>query len=111
MAASGQVRYVSRRLESFDHVIRQVVEQYGFAREARYYGITTPARADEVRRGLRRSGGRLEVAVKAYTADCEGCRPGGSECRYHVLVTVYEMAAARDYMRRKADILQWGGRR
>jgi hypothetical protein len=102
------VRFITRPGESFDHYIRDQVDQAGFGQEMFYFGITDPGRAEAVRRGLRRAGKRLGVAVKAYTADCPGCRDGGPGCRYHVLFTSYDMAAARDYMRRKAAALQWG---
>lgn len=107
----GTVRYVSRRGEDFTGYIRAQVEQVGFGAELEYFGITDPARADEVRRGLRRAGKKLGVAVKAFTAGCDGCRHGGPDCRHHVLFSTYDMEVARDYMRRKAEALRWGGAR
>ena len=104
-------RYVTRRGESFDRYIRDQVEQVGFGVERKYYGIITPGRADEVRRGLRRAGRHLGVAVKAFTASCTGCRDGGHDCRHHVLFTSYSMEAARVYMRQKAASHGWSSAR
>lgn len=110
MTAQGAVRYISRRGESFDHVIQAQVEQVGFGTELEYYGIEDPGRADDVRRGLVRAGKHLGVAVKAFAADCAGCRDGGPKCRYHIRFTTYTMEDARAYMAAKAELLKWGKR-
>jgi len=107
--ATSSLRYISRRAESFDRYIREQVDQSGFGVEHEYFGITSPDRAEEVRRGLRRAGKHLGVAVKAFTKDCAGCRLGGRDCRHHIMYTSYDLAAAREYMRSKAASLHWGG--
>lgn len=108
---AGTVRYVSRRGPDFTRHIRTQVEQFGYGVELEYFGLEDPVQADEVRRGLRRAGRKLGVAVKAFTADCGGCKNGGRECRHHVRFTSYDLEDAREYMAAKAAALQWGGPR
>lgn len=109
MAQQEAVRWVSRRGEDFDRFIVDQMEQVGFGVECHYYGIEDPGRASDVRRGLRRAGQHVGVAVKAYSRDCSGCQEGGPRCRYHILFTSYSMEDARAYMAAKAAALQWGG--
>lgn len=111
MSAEDPIRYVSRRGPDFTRHIRSQVEQFGYGVELEYFGLEDPVQADEVRRGLRRAGKKLGVAVKAYTAWCGGCRHGGPACRQHVMFTTYDLEAARQYMAAKSAALQWGGPR
>lgn len=105
------VVFYRRAAESFDHYIRDQVATDGFKVEWTYFGCETEARADEVRRGLRRAGQHLRVSVKVFITECQGCRHGGPECRYHVPFTSYDSQDARAYMAAKAATLQWGARR
>lgn len=110
MAGASQrqrVRFISPRKESFDAHIQRLVEKAGYGVPATYYGIEDAARADEVRRGLRRAGKRLGVAVKAFTAANLGCQRH-PDCQYHVLYTCYSLEDARRFMeakRRAAEAL------
>lgn len=93
-----QVRIIAGpRNTSFDRYISELVEQEGYGAERQYFGITTPERADEVRRRMRRAGQHLGVSVKAFWKECTGCSNGGTGCRFHVYYTAYDPDAARKY--------------
>lgn len=97
-----QVRIISRPIRDFDDHVRHLVEEDGYGVEREYYGITTRARADEVRRGMRTAGRHLGVSVRSYWRTCDGCELGGESCAYHVRFTAYDPARAREYMARKS---------
>jgi hypothetical protein len=99
----SKVRIISRRDDSFNHHIASLVEEDGFGAERTYFGIQTPERAEEVRRKMKTAGRHLEVSVKAYWRECEGCPDGGPECRYHVQFSAYDPAEAKAFMARKAQ--------
>jgi hypothetical protein len=107
MTAPENVRYISRRGENFDPVIAGQVDAVGFGVEHVYWGIETEARSYEVARGLRRAGKHLGVAVKAYPRECNGCRAGGPDCRFHILYTSYSLEDAKRYMAEKTQALGW----
>ena len=106
----SKVRIISRRDDSWDRFIADLVEEDGFGKERTYFGITTIERAKEVRQKLRTAGRHLEVSVKSYWRECPGCKEGGKECRYHVLFTAYDPAVAREFMERKSRMTQQGMR-
>jgi hypothetical protein len=98
----SKVRIISKRDDSWNRFIADLVEEDGFGAERTYFGITTPERAEEVRRKIRTAGRHLEVSVKAFWQQCQGCKEGGPECRYHVQFAAYDPAEAKAFMARKA---------
>ena len=102
----GKVRIISGpRNVSFDHYIRQVIDDGGWEQERDYFGITTPERAEEIRKKLRTAGAHMDppVSVRAYWRECSGCANGGAGCRFHVKFTVYDKAKARDWKERNSQ--------
>lgn len=85
----------------FDDYIRDLVEERGYGKEREYVGCTTRERAEEIRRRLRMAGKHLGVSVKAFWAECGGCKPGGDSCAYHVRYTAYHPDVARAYKSRQ----------
>ena len=104
----SKVRIISKRDDSFDHFIESLVNEEGFGVERTYFGITTPERANEVRNKLRTAGKHHEVSVKAFWRECEGCKDGGLECRFHVFFTAYDPEVAKQYMAHKAKVTSKG---
>lgn len=99
-----QVRIIAGpRDKSFDHFIQELLDEDGFGVEREYFGIEDQSRADLVRRKLRTAGRHLDVSVKAFWAECQGCPNGGPTCRYHVKFTAYDPDEARKYMERKGQ--------
>ncbi len=97
-APEARIRYVTRaRTTSFDHYVRQLVEQRGFGHEWTYFGLETEDRAREVRRGLRRGATHLGVSLRAFWEPCRGCKLGGPSCRYHVHFTAFHPEEARTH--------------
>ena len=82
---------------TWDPFINKLISERGYGYERIYFGVTTPERAEQVRRGLRGAGRHLDVAVKAFWEKCPGCEPGGADCRYHVRYTAYSKEAARAF--------------
>lgn len=91
------------RNTAFDRFVADLVSEEGYGRERTYFGITTPDRAETVRRRMKSAGQHLGVAVKAYWSECSGCANGGAGCRFHVLYTAYDMNDARAYRARMAN--------
>lgn len=100
----SKVRIISKRDNSWDSFIRELVEQDGFGAERTYFGIATEERAREVRSKLVTAGRHQEVSVKAFWRECQGCPEGGDDCRYHILFSAYDPEVARAYMERKSRI-------
>ena len=100
----SQVRIIREPNSSqWDDLVRDVLQRGAFGVEHDYFGITTQARADKVRRAIRTAGGHQGVGRKVYWKPCPTpgkCANGGPECAFHVYYTVYDMDAARSY---KAD--------
>lgn len=98
----SKVRIISKKDESWDSFVRDLVESEGFGKERTYFGIEEIGRADEVVRKLRTAGrNHLRVGMKVYSRQCKGCPEGGDSCRYHVLFTAYDISEAQAFMERK----------
>lgn len=92
-----RVRFIQKINREFDHFIADLLHEDGYETERVYFGITTKARAEEVRRGLRTAGRHNKVSVKAFWQECEGCEDGGESCAYHVLFTAFDPDKAKEY--------------
>ena len=96
-----------RRDESYDRLLRETVDRWGLGAEVTLWGLESDAHAEQARAGLRRAARHLGVAVKPLWRPCEGCPGGGPRAHYDLTFTVYDLAAAREYMKAKADALGW----
>lgn len=103
---SSQVRIIrERNSPRWDDLVRQVVDRGAYGVEHDYFGVTTEDRADKIRRAIRTAGGHLGVGRKVYWKPCPDlgkCRNGGSDCKFHVYYTIYDLDEARKYKAQQA---------
>ena len=102
----SQVRIISKRNSAqWDDLVRQVLDGGALEVEHDYFGVTTQARADEVRKKLRTAGRHHGVGSKVYYKECPSpgkCKTGGADCAYHVYYTIYDLEKARGYKAKQA---------
>jgi len=99
----NKVRIISQRNSAeWDNIIQSLMDAGAWKQEQTYFGITDPDRADSIRRAFKTAGKHKGVAVKSYWKECGGCKDGGSDCRFHVHFTIYDMDEARNYKVKQA---------
>lgn len=100
----SQVRIISRRNSGeWDRLVREAMAAKRLRTEHDYFGITTEARAETVRRALRTAGRHQGVGAKVYYQECDSpgrCAYGGPDCLYHVKYTIYPLDEARAFKAR-----------
>lgn len=94
------------RDRAFDDLLGRLVAERGYGHAREYVGVTTPERAEQVRRGIRAAGRHLGHSVKAFWKACPGCEDGGADCRFHIEFTAYDQSAARAYRARQQQNAQ-----
>lgn len=101
----SQVRIISRRNSAqWDDLVRDALSRLG--EEHDYFGVTTQARADEVRRKIRTAAKRQGLGAKVFWKECPNpgnCSDGGPDCQFHTYYTLYNMELARAYKAQQAQ--------
>lgn len=101
----SQVRIISpRNSAEWDRVVADVLDRKGFGKEDIYGGCKDEERADRVRRAVRTAARKRDLAAKVFWRPCDSKSCGfGADCAYHVYITLYEMAAGRDYKAKQSQ--------
>ena|SRR5215472_15336035 len=102
----SQVRIIRERNSAkWDDLVRDLINRGAYGVENDYFGIATQDRADKIRRAIRTAGGHLGVGRKVYWKECPNpgrCKNGGSDCKFHVYYTIYDLDEAREYKVKQA---------
>lgn len=100
-----KVRFVSpRNSADYDRLVTDLLAK-PLGTEQPYGGCTSQERADEVRAKTRTAARKQGYSCKAYWRACD--KPGqcewGADCTHHVLFTLYDPGAARNWKAQQAQ--------
>jgi hypothetical protein len=103
----SQVRIIRERNSAkWDDLVRDVISRGAFGVEHDYFGIISSERADKVRGHIRTAGKHQGVGSKVFWKECPApgkCANGGSDCKFHVYYTIYDLEEARSYKARQGQ--------